>query len=267
MAQLLIQALPGGAAVLTAIAAAITAVGAVRAGRTAIDAKEEQVKVKQEQIQLLERLTPMRIVEYLDGFKASFERLLEQARSQLAEAEANIAKLEKSNAASESERDRLLTEQRDLQRTINDLLAKTAAVELTAQATRDIDSLDELPPQEFEDLVRQLFERQGYRVTSAAGSDSGSGFDFWASDSQGFAFAVETMRFRRPIGAAAIRELYARRALSKRPIHRAVLVTTGSFTKQALEAARPGEIQLVDGAEFRVLLEKYGLGGLCDFSA
>src|SRR5258708_4297051 len=86
----LLQALPGLAALITAVAAVIGALASIRSGRALVTAKDEQLKAKDEQIALLERLTPARIVEHLEGYRRSFELMLERTHDELAEAELKL---------------------------------------------------------------------------------------------------------------------------------------------------------------------------------
>jgi restriction system protein len=122
--------------------------------------------------------------------------------------------------------------------------------------------------EQFEHLVRQLFEHMGYQArTTQRSGDGGVDVIAWNPDPVvGGIAIVQAKRYRRPVGRAPVHELYG--LLVDRGASKGILVTTSRFTKGADEAARGKPIELYDEQYLRGLLERYmGLRAKVEFPA
>jgi restriction system protein len=116
-----------------------------------------------------------------------------------------------------------------------------------------IDSIRELSWQDFERFVAEAYRRQGYRVTERGGSGSDGGIDLElrAKDK---VLVVQCKRWKtRTIGVEVVRELYG--AMTGEEAHGAVVVSSGSYTPDAIDFARDKPIKLVDGPELFEMLQ------------
>lgn len=108
--------------------------------------------------------------------------------------------------------------------------------------------LRELDPRQFEELVAELFERDGFDVTlTPFGRDRG--VDLYAARATGLGelrYVVQCKRYTRPIGPALVREL--RGVVDREDASCGVLVTTSSFTPGANQEQHifPSRISLQD---------------------
>jgi hypothetical protein len=110
-----------------------------------------------------------------------------------------------------------------------------------------------LSPIDFEHIVRDLLLRMGYKFISQPSGDAG--VDFVVSHEgvlRNDLMVVVAKRWRTAVGASAVRELagtlFATKAQS------GLLVTTGSFTQEALGVAEKMPITLIDGPNLLQLL-------------
>jgi len=108
------------------------------------------------------------------------------------------------------------------------------------------ESLYELSPRKFEDLVAELLARQGYEVTLTPPSKDG-GKDIYAARRDGFGsflYLVECKRWapNRRVGVGVIRQLYGVAQLER--ASGAMLATTSFFTRGAHEFQQEIEYQL-----------------------
>ena len=116
-----------------------------------------------------------------------------------------------------------------------------------------IDSIRELPWQDFERLVGEAYRRQGYRVTErgGAGPDGGIDLELRAKDKT---LVVQCKRWKaRTVGVELVRELYG--AMTGEEAHGAIFVSSGSYTPDAIDFAREKPIKLVDGPELVEMLQ------------
>lgn len=118
--------------------------------------------------------------------------------------------------------------------------------ELLKRLEENIDLACELSPRKFEELVAELFARQGYAVElTPASKDGGKDIYVAKRDSIGsFMYLVECKRYAlpKPVGVKVVRALHgtvqAERATA------GVLVTTSTFTKGARDFQQTVEYQL-----------------------
>ncbi|MGW8431318.1 restriction endonuclease [Curtobacterium citreum] len=111
-----------------------------------------------------------------------------------------------------------------------------------------------LHPREFELLVKELLEAMGLTAKETPYSKD-DGVDVVAEDHRPFRrgrVVVQAKRYAGSVGVTTVRELNG-----VLPLHRAqrgIVVTTGTFTREAVATADLLGIELVDGAELRQAL-------------
>lgn len=115
----------------------------------------------------------------------------------------------------------------------------------------------------FERLAQRLLREAGFinvRVTGKSGDGGIDGVGLYRPSLVSFPIYFQCKRFRGAVTAGAVRDF--RGAMSGRG-EKGLLITTGSFTKDALsEASRDGApaIELIDGERLCELLKQYALG-------
>jgi restriction system protein len=109
----------------------------------------------------------------------------------------------------------------------------------------DIDSICALPWKQFEQLVGEVYRRQGYDVIERAGAGPDGGIDLELR-SKDQRLVVQCKRWRaRTIGVELVRQLYG--AMVGQEAHAAIFVTSGRYTPDAIAFASDKPIKLVDG--------------------
>jgi restriction system protein len=117
-----------------------------------------------------------------------------------------------------------------------------------------IDSLRALSWQGFERLVGEAYRRRGYVVEEIGGSAPDGGVDL-VLHRQGSKVVVQCKRWRyAQVGVGRIREFYGVTVAEK--AERGIVVTTGTFTPDAVEFARGKPLELVDGGRLAELVAR-----------
>ena len=122
----------------------------------------------------------------------------------------------------------------------------------------------EMDPYAFERLTQRLLRECGFddvRVTKKSGDGGidGSG-KLKINGIFSFNIAFQCKRYQGTVGAPEIRDF---RGSLTTDIEKGVFITTGSFSKQAVEeASNPGkqQIDLIDGEDFITKLAQFGIG-------
>lgn len=115
-----------------------------------------------------------------------------------------------------------------------------------------IESLRSLSWQDFERLVGEAYRRQGYAVEEIGGSAPDGGVDL-VLHRQGSKVVVQCKRWRyAQVGVGRIREFYGVTVAEK--AERGIVVTTGTFTSDAVAFARGKPLELVDGERLEELV-------------
>lgn len=131
-----------------------------------------------------------------------------------------------------------------------------AMAEVLAKAAESPELLRVTSPARFEEIVGELLARFGFAVEHVGRSGDG-GVDLVAIQDNLFSATrqiVQCKRYNHKVGVAFVRELYGVKTDLR--ASKAVLVTTSSFTKGALEFAERNawELQLVDFDRLKNLL-------------
>jgi restriction system protein len=120
-------------------------------------------------------------------------------------------------------------------------------------AQKDIDSIRDLSWQQFEELVGEAYRRQGYRVVEndSAGPDGGVDLLLYKN---GARFLVQCKHWKiKKIGVKTIREIFG--LISAEKATGGIVITSGDYTRDALEFARGKALELVNGKELAGLVE------------
>ncbi len=124
----------------------------------------------------------------------------------------------------------------------------------------DID-LYEMDPEQFENLVADLFRGRGLEVMTTARSGD-EGVDVLAEDPDpitGGLIVIQVKRYRATVSPAVVRELFG--VVQHRGATKGILVTTSGFGPGSHEFARDKPLTLIGGQELVMLLGQYGLPG------
>ena len=123
-------------------------------------------------------------------------------------------------------------------------------------------NLASMPWDDFEHLVRQLFEwmfdSKGIEVNvTRASRDRGVDAIIFDPDPiRGGKYVIQAKRYTRPVDVAAVRDLYG--TVMNEGANRGILVSTSSYGPDAYEFAKDKPISLVDGPNLLQLLRKHG---------
>jgi restriction system protein len=123
-------------------------------------------------------------------------------------------------------------------------------------------NLAAMPWEDFEHLVRQLFEwefgRNGIEVKVTRASRD-RGVDAIMSDPdplRGGKYILQAKRYTRPVDVSAVRDLYG--TVMNEGANRGILVTTSSYGPDSYEFAKDKPISLVDGPNLVVMPNRHG---------
>lgn len=112
-------------------------------------------------------------------------------------------------------------------------------------AQRDVDSLRELSWKEFEWLVGEAYRRQGYAVEESLGSGADGGIDLIIRK-EGQTHLVQCKQWKvQAVGAPVIREQFG--LLAHHKADKAIVITSGRFTREAIAFAEGKPIELIGG--------------------
>lgn len=113
-------------------------------------------------------------------------------------------------------------------------------------------AVQEMDWREFESLVGQAFERQGYQVTRTGGDGPDGGVDLILTKG-GETFLVQCKQWRAfRVGVPVVRELYG--VMAAEGAAGGYVVTSGRFTEEAEAFAQGRNIRLINGPELQSLL-------------
>ncbi len=122
----------------------------------------------------------------------------------------------------------------------------------------DLQSLNGL---EFEQVCEQLVKKMGFEteVTKASGD---GGIDIVATNNSPLLsgkYIIQCKRYSGSVGEPIIRDLYG--VVTSERANKGILMTSGTFTRQAIDFAEGKPIELIDGIELRKLMKEYDLAG------
>lgn len=112
---------------------------------------------------------------------------------------------------------------------------------------------------EFENVCKYLIEKMEFKVETTKASGDG-GIDLVAYNEQPILsgkYIIQCKRYSGSVGEPIIRDLYG--VVTSERANKGILMTTGYFTKSAIEFAEGKPIELMDGMAMNKLFVKYGL--------
>lgn len=111
----------------------------------------------------------------------------------------------------------------------------------------------ELDPYDFEAFVGELLERQGYRNIGLAGRSGDRGVDVIGTNPAGEVTVVQCKRYvETKVGSEPIQRLHS--FATTRGAARRIVITTSSFTADAIDEARLTQTELIDGSALETLI-------------
>jgi restriction system protein len=133
------------------------------------------------------------------------------------------------------------------------LLTKWKNKRLSLADAQKLDDLLDLSPEEFEALISDLFKAYGYEAQVVGGS-ADHGVDVIVTTDQGEKWVVQCKKYIGSVGEPVVRDLFG--TMGHEDAQRAYLITTGSFTQQAVEWAAGKPIVLYDGEALIKLIRR-----------
>ena len=125
-------------------------------------------------------------------------------------------------------------------------------------------SIDTMTGIEFEFLCQRLVEKMGFETETTKASGDG-GIDIIAYNHQPMLsgkYIIQCKRYAGSVGEPIIRDLYG--VATAERANKGILMTTGHFTKSAIEFAKDKQIELIDGEELNRLLASNGMQFQCN---
>lgn len=125
-----------------------------------------------------------------------------------------------------------------------------------------MDNLAEMPWEEFEHLVREVFEKEfaaggGEVKVTRASSDGGvDAIAFDPDPIRGGKFVIQAKRYTKVVPVSAVRDLYG--TMISEGATRGILVTTAHYGSDSLEFSKNKPITLITGSNLVHMLEKHG---------
>ncbi len=123
-------------------------------------------------------------------------------------------------------------------------------------------NLAEIPWEEFEQLVRELFgeifsgEDAECRVTQASRDGGVDAIAFDPDPIRGGKFVIQAKRYTKVVPVSAVRDLYG--TMINEGAAKGILVTTAYFGPDAREFVKDKPITLIDGPQLVYMLEEHG---------
>jgi HJR/Mrr/RecB family endonuclease len=120
------------------------------------------------------------------------------------------------------------------------------------EQARTISQMQALVPEHFEELVADMFRKKGYSSTVTP-HQGDHGIDIVLRAPNGEKEVVQCKRYIGQVGEPVVRDFYG--ALLHENAVRGYIVTTGSFTYQAVTWARGKPIELIEGQQLSRMVQ------------
>jgi restriction system protein len=135
--------------------------------------------------------------------------------------------------------------------------------------TPDI-NLSEMDWEDFEHLVRELFEKEfsinggEVKITQASRDGGVDAIAFDPDPIRGGKIVIQAKRYNNIVGVSAVRDLYG--TTLNEGANKGILVTTSNYGSDAYEFAKGKPITLLNGSNLLYLLEKHGYNAQINLS-
>jgi HJR/Mrr/RecB family endonuclease len=123
----------------------------------------------------------------------------------------------------------------------------------TADSAQKAQDLLDISPAQFEKMVVELYGIRGYSANQT-GATGDHGVDVVVQTPKGEKWVVQCKKWRGSVGEPVVREFFG--TMHHEKADWGILVTTGTFTRQAREWAKGKPLSLVDGKEFLATWKK-----------
>lgn len=136
-----------------------------------------------------------------------------------------------------------------------------AAREIAGQLS-DSANLAAMDWEDFEHLIREIFEREfsvnggEVKVTQASRDGGVDAVAFDPDPIRGGKIVIQAKRYTNPVGVSAVRDLFG--TVMNEGAMKGILVTTSNYGPDAYEFARGKPLTLLDGSNLLHLLERHG---------
>lgn len=129
------------------------------------------------------------------------------------------------------------------------LNTRRKAIQLDSQ--RNIQTVRDLHWRNFEELVAEAYRRQGYRVTEGGyGADGGIDLEL---RKDGHLTLVQCKQWKtQKVGVNVVREMFG--VLTAHQANHFIIISSGTFTQQAIDFAAGKPIELIDGPKLLALV-------------
>ncbi len=129
------------------------------------------------------------------------------------------------------------------------LNTRRKAIQLDTQ--RNIQTVRDLHWRNFEELVAEAYRRQGYRVTEGGyGADGGIDLEL---RKDGQLTLVQCKQWKtQKVGVNVVREMFG--VLTAHQANHFIIISSGTFTQQAIDFAAGKPIELIDGPKLLALV-------------
>jgi len=119
----------------------------------------------------------------------------------------------------------------------------------------DIEWVNRLSWRAFESQVAEVYRQRGYSVDETGGGGADGGVDLILYR-DGQKTIVQCKRWRTyKVGVKPVRELYG--VMTAEGADRAIFISSGIYTNEALRFAEGKPLELVDGAQFAVMMRQF----------
>ena len=135
----------------------------------------------------------------------------------------------------------------------------------------DSDNLAAMDWQDFENLIRELFEKEfsvnggEVKITQASRDGGVDAIAFDPDPIRGGKIVIQAKRYTNVVGVSSVRDLFG--TLMNEGATKGILVTTAHFGGDAYEFAKGKPISLLDGGNLLSLLDKHGHKAVIDIKA
>lgn len=140
-----------------------------------------------------------------------------------------------------------------------------------AETLDESTNLAAIPWEDFEHLIRELFEAEfassggEVKVTQASRDGGVDAVAFDPDPIRGGKIIIQAKRYTNTVGVAAVRDLYG--AVHNEGANKGILVTTSDYGPDAYNFVRDKPLTLLNGANLLHMLEKHGRKAKIDLAA
>lgn len=139
-----------------------------------------------------------------------------------------------------------------------------------ADSLNEATNLASMDWQDFENLIRELFEKEfsqnggDVKITQASRDGGVDAVAFDPDPIRGGKIVIQAKRYTNCVGVSAVRDLYG--TVHNEGATKGILVTTSDFGSDAYEFAKGKPLTLLSGSELLYLLERHGYKARIDIA-